>query len=138
METTSLNAGNILHFVWQPNGDMAETHRNLALLTARVAQKRPFGLLFEFLGQSSQNREAQKVREAWLKANRAELAIYCFGVAVISSSEMIVRLLGPVVKLTGKKRFGCPCEFFLTKNEAEYWLKEQQNNIFRADVFYQE
>ena len=71
-------------------------------------------------------KEAQRLSNQWLKANKPRIGERCVGIAmVLPNAGTFMKLMRPVAKRSMKRMMGAPGDMFFEKSKAETWMKEQ-------------
>lgn len=71
-------------------------------------------------------KEAQRLSNKWLKANKPRIGEHCIGIAmVMPNAGTVMKLMRPVAKRSMKRMMGAPGDMFFAKDEAEAWMRQQ-------------
>ncbi|MBX3015572.1 MAG: hypothetical protein KF832_28885 [Caldilineaceae bacterium] len=70
-------------------------------------------------------KEAQRLSNAWLKANKSAIGEQCVGIAMVTKASGIMKLMKPVAKFTLKRSMGAPGDIFFTREDATGWITKQ-------------
>jgi hypothetical protein len=95
-----------------------------------LAREEPFGLIYlsEMTDEEARQRrekEAQKLSNGWLKANRERMGRYCIGIAMVTNATRMMRLYKPIARRTFKRTMGVAGDLFFTQSEAAAWMAAQ-------------
>ncbi|MEO0597444.1 MAG: hypothetical protein AAF126_15150 [Chloroflexota bacterium] len=103
-------------------------HHEMEKLLDYAEQRREmFGIIYKSPKQDSKDKaqkDAQKLGNAWLKANRPRIAENCAAIGVVTGSSDMMKLMKPIISLAMKRRMGTKGNIFHSTEEAQTWVLE--------------
>ncbi|WP_289501530.1 STAS/SEC14 domain-containing protein [Gloeocapsopsis sp. IPPAS B-1203] len=121
----------IITFTYEGRMTMDDANQYISKLEELITQKEPFAILAIAHEDNSKNREkgVNSTIGKWIKYNKPQLTKFCFGYATVTTSTVFA-LYKPMTKLIGTKMMGCPCDVFVSVEEAIAWLEQQKSHVY--------
>jgi hypothetical protein len=105
------------------------------LLAYAERQPGQFGLIFisemsdEEYKTHKRDKDAQKLSNDWLKANKGRIGKQCVAIAMVTKASGIMKVAKPIARMTLKRTMGAQGDIFFTLEEAQVWLRQQLDAV---------
>lgn len=79
------------------------------------------------IADSNSSKEVKKIEMQWINENKPRIAKYCSNIAMVVDSDEMLSKMQPMAAKVVEHMFGCSGQAFGVIQEAESWIKEQNN-----------
>lgn len=116
-------------------GDMEEYNAEMdELLDYAEQQPEKYGIVYLYQGTEEghksfkREKDAQKLSNQWLKANKSRIGERCVAIAMVTQAKGLMKMMWPIARMSMKRMMGAPGDMFFTKEEADQWMTERMSH----------